>query len=945
MLPLFLLVGGVLRVSLVSAVFVLLALSYIAWSNPRPPTGASFVRPLLCVLLAAASMVVEGVHLAHPLGTTAQLLLGLVDDTPATHTELVLYFLADGIAAAGAVIAVVVLGIVRAAYARARAVRNTIPTTAPACSADGTLVRDGTDEFTVVEAEPAKPASRARHDSSSSSSSDTDSDTEKEDEDDAIDVTLLGDSGDDGPVRTHFIPTISYGRAVLALVAAMCAASFAPSVLAAPYALFVVATCIFVAWPRKQYTVVNLPLWTSAAGIAVFAYAALHTLVVYGFQFYYRHLLMDQDVATSSVSISSDSDSMSDSISDVVDTTVVASPSVGWMGLFDYDTFLTGDHWMVCVSFVFTVVLLFAISPAVRSFKRVSDTKAALLRKRYACPDLLTPVLSLSYRQAAKAANKTKSKSKANSAMDPRKVILAAIYPHGWKLGIAIVFFICLVSPGIPTYVCLALLLASTFAAASFSAATSIPFFIFTLVLICAQYFFATNVPPAQYVYDTKANLLNDLSLPLRTLPYCGLFFTLCFCGLYVIAVFIRIHYAHRAFELIAPTLVFEDEPEKKKKAEHKEKKPAKVARKKAPKKEAPKKPVEEEIDPVDDDRDPYAEPMVPTSKQTTTTTTTSKPIAKESSAARLKRNISSMYNFVGKKSQDTGNALKKIGLTVLVNALRYSYFLSLLALYFTAVHGSNVLNAVLMVFFLVFLVKPSWAQKGWVVFLAYVDVVFLVRCIWQLQWIPEDGTVTTIIGIEKDRSQAPIKLLVWEVVLVVCATIQLFFLRMADVTEATQQARKSKDGKTSAAKSEVQGMARSSTLDSIAEVSKVTWISNAWTVVLHCLQHGGLFLCCVVWALCGILMPLSIASLMYLVLSFICILYVTHVKRLNVHLKRMWVVFLIWEALVLCCEYVFQCTALQPQCPKPTSTLDWTRLDCWCLRRAASVMPECFRT
>ena len=145
--------------------------------------------------------------------------------------------------------------------------------------------------------------------------------------------------------------TLAPITSVLALVAAMCAASFAPSVLAAPYALFVVATCIFVAWPRKQYTVVNLPLWTSAAGIAVFAYAALHTLVVYGFQFYYRHLLMDQDVATSSVSISSDSDSMSDSISDVVDTTVVASPSVGWMGLFDYDTFLTGDHWMVYIPF------------------------------------------------------------------------------------------------------------------------------------------------------------------------------------------------------------------------------------------------------------------------------------------------------------------------------------------------------------------------------------------------------------------------------------------------------------------------------------------------------------------------------------------------------------------------------------------------------------------
>ena len=137
-----------------------------------------------------------------------------------------------------------------------------------------------------------------------------------------------------------------------------------------------------------------------------------------------------------------------------------------WLGLYDYDTFLGKGRWMVIASYCFVVLAMLAISPAIRSFKRVTDRQAARLRQRHRCPDLLTPILSLTWRQKDKDNNKENNKD-SKSKMSPRSLILAAVYPHGWKIGIAILFFVCLLSPGIPAFVCLALLLITTFTTAT----------------------------------------------------------------------------------------------------------------------------------------------------------------------------------------------------------------------------------------------------------------------------------------------------------------------------------------------------------------------------------------------------------------------------------------------------------------------------------------------
>lgn len=96
------------------------------------------------------------------------------------------------------------------------------------------------------------------------------------------------------------------------------------------------------------------------------------------------------------------------------------------------------------------------------------------------------------------------------------------------------------------------------------------------------------------------------------------------------------------------------------------------------------------------------------------------------------------------------------------------------------------------------------------------------------------------------------------------------------------------------------------------AQVQYPTWVIVLSTAVQTGYRNFGLLLCYVAFLLVAILSPLSVVSIIYMTIAFVCWILHYVSPSPQTHLKRIWLPIVIFDGVVLIAKYVYQFSAVQ---------------------------------
>jgi len=292
-----------------------------------------------------------------------------------------------------------------------------------------------------------------------------------------------------------------------------------------------------------------------------------------------------------------------------------------------------------------------------------------------------------------------------------------AMYPHGWKVCWFIIFYMAIMSPGIPAYILMALVMLSSFFSSRKAAEFSMPALYLYWIIFAGQFFVRISSPLTSDHYAKHAKWFDTFSVTLRSRNYCGLALTLFLMGFLFMILFERVKGVFKLVEKIGVNAIDKETydkcvaeiEEKERKREEKEKKRAEKDREKKKtrkEKEEEKKKKEEEEGKL--------------------RTELSKQELREKRRLERRETLSKIHDTFMEKGEKTGVFIRKTLMTILILVLRNGYFISLVILYFAALQRANIINFVFILFFIILLIFPKAPGKVWSFFTAFVDIVLL---------------------------------------------------------------------------------------------------------------------------------------------------------------------------------------------------------------------------
>ena len=569
-----------------------------------------------------------------------------------------------------------------------------------------------------------------------------------------------------------------------------------------------------------------------------------------------------------------------------------------------------------------------------------------------------------------------------------KTLLVKALYPHGWKAFLIVFFALTFIAPGIPMFLVLLLTIISTFFD-SFTAALFCPFLMFFQIIVTvAQYCFNLPFDAIVDFRERHKDILRDLSIPTIGSHYLGIFFTFSFFCLVVTAMFVRLQnvllnlgpipLADNNTNDYDSEYVDDDDDErkedkkkrmmKKKKLQQRQKRRigrgSSTSRSRSRSRSMTRnmsrnasRRASTTIPPLGFDGAAGALGAEKAMDEGTDGTVDGAiPVG---SGGRGRRGIKAKFMerlkvmqayvyYVRITISDNMERfwlfMKRLGLVLFINLLKYSYLISLLAVYFVCLRGTNVLNFIFMIFFLVFFSFPGLATDYWNALVRYSQFVLLIRYIWTIKWTPDPDKhqALRIIGLFKYADDSglsgTLEMLSWEIVLVMFVTIQMFFLDMVHDTEANDEVtdkenEEDRDLLTPAQLAEIEARKQrrqrkklgmripeefcsSNSLkklySSLETQKKPAAVEFMGSFLRYAFRHGGVLLIVLVLILCGSLMAVSLISISFLVIAFVCINFYFHSERATLYLRRAWPFFLAWEILLLFSCYTYQFEELQ---------------------------------
>lgn len=927
-LPLAFLYAGVTRVSCVSFAYLCLFFAVVSWGRGRP-TPAGFTPPCLAAVLALGSLALKACALrAVALPRVVLVLFGLAARPGRATPATALYFVADLVVLVVAVVLIALLA-VAAHQHRSRHQRHQLDAAlrselsrASSISPAGSPFLPDAPAMTPAMAPPSK--SKQQNKGNKKDKGEYEDDEEEEDDDEK--------ETNSEPKRLHVLWNISLRRALAALLVAAAAAAFVPSVLALPYAVFCLVAVLYLGLPRREHTRLSLPILVNVTGLFLALYTFLHVTVIYAYQIYYNYntLAIDENSNSSEGSLSNEGEQLKDMTNDF---------SNEYLGLFSYDTFLRRERWPVIVSYVLLFLLYAVLAPVNRCVRRVTDAQAEAHNRRF-YEDGATEVLVFLADQLTSQDTGDNTTTTANNSR-ARLVGARAVYPHAWKLAMLALLGVALVSGGILMAVLLAGVLAGTVARPYRSAKWGVALFLYYVAFVFVDYVLNVPEPLALWLHEHYPEHMRDLSLAYQSRAYCGLFFGLHLWLALLLAMFVRLRNEYVLHHALLK----------------------KIARTRAALRSS-------ELDSL--------RPLISGSTGLAAAASVSVAAmahkdggtgngdddASSSSSADGFNNYGdddddesadeedrNAANTIGARLRHIGarvrmwgvsaaSVLKALLTRLVINLIRYSYILSLIFLYFVSIRGINAINFVFMAFFLVFACKPALAKRSWNILVHFSEAILLLRFLWQLHWIPDNNTVTNIIGLNKDRSQLAISTLVWEALLVVFVTIQMYIIDIEEESLARERSRKyalsaNTDGPSSTTTTATtttteqegqqeqeqqteegtkknQVLSPQEVLSSWSKDNALPLLDRVVGVLEFWVRTRGLYICTVVWMLMGTLMPISVVSLSFVAMAMVCTLALFHTRNPAAYVRQVWMLFLVWLAVVLFAEYSYQLPDLQ---------------------------------
>jgi hypothetical protein len=115
---------------------------------------------------------------------------------------------------------------------------------------------------------------------------------------------------------------------------------------------------------------------------------------------------------------------------------------------------------------------------------------------------------------------------------------------------------------------------------------------------------------------------------------------------------------------------------------------------------------------------------------------------------------------------------------------VRYSYYLSLLVLYFADLTTPNAdaLHAIYLLFFLVYFIFPILAQKAWIVLVIYCQFVVVTLFFYNVYYKSIVGEEYTTIGFTRFNNDSFWEGLAWHFVVLFIVTLQFHVQRLNEV-------------------------------------------------------------------------------------------------------------------------------------------------------------------
>ena len=995
-LPLAYFVCGVMRTSTPSLVYLLFFFMYAGWNLSEGIRFGTLIKPILTTIVALTSIITEIVYICSQslfsdtlkdvFGLVAPSKKGIINDGLNNNAFLALYFISDIIAILFSVITIVVI-VAHAKYMkkkeeeRKRKIENgeiddiedsTTTSSSSSSSSKGKILdnynnndddEDNFDEENSIKRihfVPTLPLWRAVL---------------------AIVFASLASSFDPSVV---FLPYVVFVVATIIYVA-------------------------LPRYGRMAYQRIHLPYWTTAWGVVLSLYILAHMLSAYMYQFSYISKedggTIVQWLGIYKYSKLTGTDYWPLFVADLCTATlfIIVSPSLNSFAKMSnaeavritrsYTGLTEKILGISAQSFAENSRMGSSRSSGVSTPGYFSSNNNSINRYRYSSSNSnALPQTIYDVEKADTDASKAKNKKRRTYR------IARALYPHGWKIFMILFYVLPFTAPGIPMFVLLLTLTISTFLDA-YKSALFCPFVLFlSLFLTCVQYIFNIEFPEFLALRYTHGPLMDDLSIPLIGGQLVGLFFSYQFILMFFAATYVRFQNLLICVGLYGPSFdsypledVEEEEEEEEEKVENdkKEKGEAAVEKKEDAKSvtensDDRKKKKKRKSDKLTDKLSQQQQQQQPSSLSSSSSTSADpiaeKPAAPEKSetngngmenaegyhissalglfgiddkkekdhpAVIIAEKMEKLMDYVSVKFKAFGKKLKIALAFLLIKVLKYSYFLSLIVIYFACLRGTNCINFVFMIVFLVFMSFPKIATDYWVSLVRYSQFVLHLRYIWQIHWTPshKDCTALRIIGIKKDPSQPIGMLLIWEILVVVFATIQMFFLQIVNQTE-TDDATKAEGDNTSSSSTHKKASIKRHLIEEEEGVGEEraeknrhqsvqvvpSYIARQYrsknvvkslyqsverktpesvNIVLDIIKYGlctmGVLFCILAFVVIGILMPVSVISISFMVIAFICMNFVFYTDNFARSLRRVWPIFLIWQAIALFSCYAFQ--------------------------------------
>eukprot|EP01134_Creolimax_fragrantissima_P002582 CFRG2582T1 len=111
-----------------------------------------------------------------------------------------------------------------------------------------------------------------------------------------------------------------------------------------------------------------------------------------------------------------------------------------------------------------------------------------------------------------------------------------------------------------------------------------------------------------------------------------------------------------------------------------------------------------------------------------------------------------------------------------------YTYIVALALLFICSLQQINLFNAVYLVFFLIFIVSPSTAERFWTILVVYCQVIILAVYLYNFRWLEAyiSSETAYLIGLTGGKNTTLLSALGWHLAILATSVLQSMFYKIA---------------------------------------------------------------------------------------------------------------------------------------------------------------------